>query len=142
MNRLQQVMIVMGCLITAATTSADEDKRQLVEMPEMMQQHMLSNMRDHLVALNEILHYLGSDQLDRASEVAEARLGMSSLERHGASHMARVMPDGMRKAGTEMHKAATHFALKAEEGELLSAYRALSGVTSACVACHSGYRIH
>jgi cytochrome c556 len=51
------------------------------------------------------------------------------------------MPDGMRQAGTAMHKAASHFALKAQEGDAIPAYKALSDVTSACVACHSVYRV-
>ena len=34
---------------------ADGDARQLVMLPDIVQQHMLSNMRDHLVAINEIL---------------------------------------------------------------------------------------
>jgi hypothetical protein len=120
---------------------ADEDSRQLVDLPEMMQQHMMSNMRDHLVALNEILINMVNGDLDKAAEVAESRLGMSSLELHGASHMAKFMPEGMRQVGTSMHKAASRFALKAEEGEALAAYSTLSEVTSACVTCHSGYRI-
>ncbi len=102
----------------------------------------MSNMRDHLAAIDEILVYLGNGELDKAAETAEYRLGMSSLESHGASHMAGFMPQGMRLAGTSMHRAASRFALKAQEGEVLSAYRALSEITSACVACHSGYRVN
>jgi len=120
---------------------AEDDTRQLVELPEMMQQHMMSNMRDHLVAINEILENMASDELDKAAEIAESRLGMSSLKSHGASHMAKFMPKGMRKAGTSMHKAASRFAIKAQEGEALPAYKAFTEVTSACVACHTGYRI-
>ena len=120
---------------------ASGDNRIAVELPAMMQQHMLSNMRDHLAAINEILAFLGNDQLDEAAETAEQRLGMSSLQSHGASHMAGFMPEGMRQAGTSMHKAASRFALKAQEGDALTAYRALTDITAACVACHSGYRI-
>ena len=54
---------------------------------------------------------------------------------------AQFMPEGMRQAGTGMHRAASRFALKAQEGDELPAYAALSEITSACVACHSGYRI-
>jgi hypothetical protein len=107
----------------------------------MMQQHMMANMRDHLMAFNEMLASMEKSELDKAAEIAEHRLGMSSLELHGASHMAKFMPEGMRQAGTNMHKAASRFALKAQEGELLPAYRMLTEITSACVACHSSYRI-
>ena len=46
---------------------------------KMMQQHMMSNMRDHLSAINEILIYMAKDDLDQAADIAESRLGMSSL---------------------------------------------------------------
>lgn len=130
------VLIVMSPLLTA-----DEDRRELVELPEMMQKHMLQNMRDHLKTINEILIYLSTNQMDKAANIAEKRIGMSSLDLHGAAHMGKFMPKGMRQAGTNMHKAASRFALKAEEGELLPAYKMLSEVTSTCVACHSAYRI-
>lgn len=120
---------------------AENDSRQMVELPEMMQQHMMSNMRDHLAAINEILLHMSSGELDQAAEIAEQRLGMSSLGSHGANHMAKFMPQGMRSAGTRMHKAASRFSVIAGEGELLPAYQVLSEVTSACVACHTGYRI-
>ena len=101
----------------------------------------MSNMRDHLLAINEILSYMGNGDPDMAAEVAEQRLGMSSLQSHGASQMAKYMPEGMRQAGMSMHRAASRFAMKAQEGELLPAYKSLSEVTSACVACHAAYRI-
>lgn len=134
--------ILITLLVSTSTLSfAADDTRQFVKLPEMMQQHMMSNMRDHLVVINEILLYLGNNEMDKAAEVAEQRLGMSSLGTHGASHMAGFMPEGMRKAGTAMHKKASHFALKAQEGDLIPAYKSLSQVTSSCVACHSAYRI-
>ena len=121
---------------------AEEDKRVLVKMPKMMQEHQLTNMRDHLKAIDEILMSMGKDDLDKAADIAESRLGMSSLSTHGASHMAKVIPKEMGAIGTSMHKAASRFALKAQEGDALSAYKALQGVTAACVACHAGYRTH
>lgn len=140
--RKHYILIIAALTVYMPGISASSnDQRVLVELPEMMQQHMLSNMRDHLVAINEILVYLGNDELDKASETAEYRLGMSSLESHGAAHLSQFMPEEMRQAGTSMHKAASRFSLKAQEGEVLSAYKALSDITSACVACHSGYRI-
>ena len=131
-----------GLLATLpAVPAALADDRVAVELPQMMREHMLANMRDHLAAINEILVYLGSGELDRAAETAEYRLGMSSLESHGASHMAKFMPQAMREAGTAMHQAASRFARTAQEGDAPTAYRALADVTAACVACHSGFRV-
>jgi soluble cytochrome b562 len=138
-NNFLVFALIITCL--PGDSSASNDERISVEIPQMMQQHMLSNMRDHLAAINEILVNLSNDELDKAAEIAEYRLGMSSLETHGASHMAKFMPEGMRLAGTAMHKAASRFALKAQEGDILVAYKALSEITSACVACHSGYKV-
>lgn len=68
----------------------------------MMQQHMLGNMRDHLLALTEIQEALAAGAFDRAADIAETRIGMSSLDSHGASHMAPHMPQGMRDIGTPL----------------------------------------
>ena len=141
MKKLIIAILLIVLLLTSSTSIAAEDSRQLVELPEMMQQHMMKNMRDHLVAINEILINIANDELEKAADVAEYRLGMSSLDSHGASHMAKFMPEGMRQVGTSMHRAASRFALKVQEGDLSPAYNALSQVTSACVTCHSGYRI-
>jgi hypothetical protein len=134
-------IVILTTLLFINSSYAAEDKRQFVKLPEMMQQHMMANMRDHLKAINEILLNMENGELDKAAEIAESRLGMSSLDLHGAGHMAGFMPQGMRQAGTSMHKAASRFARKLEEGDALAAYKSLSKVTSACVACHAGYRI-
>ena len=123
-----------------ATTAAD-DARQLVDLPERMQTHMLANMRDHMTATHEILDNMGRGESDVAAEIAENRLGMSSHRSHGSHHMGKRMPESMARIGRSMHKAASRFALRAEEGDPLPAYQALSEVTAACVACHAGYRI-
>jgi hypothetical protein len=141
MNRIQFLFLAALVAGLPGNSVASDDTRVPVELPEMMQQHMLANMRDHLTAINEILVYLGSGEMDKAADIAEYRLGMSSLQSHGASHMSKFMPEGMREAGNMMHKAASRFALKAQEGDAISAYKALTDITSACVACHAGYRI-
>ena len=133
--------VLVAALPTPAADPEDVDSRQWVKLPAPMQAHMLANMRDHLAALNEILVSMARGDLDAAAETAESRLGMSALEAHGARHMAPFMPEGMRRSGTAMHRAASRFARKAQEGDPLPAYRALAEVTSACVACHAGYRI-
>ena len=111
-----------------------------------MRAHTLDNMRDHLLALAEIQEALSRSQYDQASEIAEQRLGMSSLKRHGAHEVAQFMPKGMQEAGTAMHRSASQFATVAKDasvnGDLKPALAALARVNQTCVACHAGDRLH
>lgn len=118
------------------------DKRTKVDLPDMMKTHMLGNMRDHLQALSEIQTALAKGRMDKAGEIAETRIGMSSMESHNAAHMAPFMPRGMQEIGTEMHHAASRFAMITSEGNLSKALDGLSKVTEQCVACHMNYRVN
>ena len=137
------VLIVIGSLFSPVVAA---DDRQFVQLPDMMREHMLRNMRDHLLALEEITRHLSSQQYDMAAEIAEQRLGMSSLESHGASHMGKFMPEEMSAIGTNMHRAASRFALAARDAELAGglnkAFSALSEVMQQCVACHTSFKVH
>jgi len=145
MKRLLAIGVV-AVTCCASAVAQDGDARQLVKMPDPMRQHMLTNMRDHLLAITEIQRALGSGEFQRAADIAEKRIGVSSLALHGASHMAPFMPKPMQDIGTQMHKAASQFALVAQEtgadGNVTRAIGNLSKVTEQCVACHAAYRSH
>jgi hypothetical protein len=127
---------------TSTMDARTGDARTKVDLPDMMKTHMLGNMRDHLQALSEIQTALANGQLDKAGDIAESRIGMSSLASHDAAHMAPFMPQGMQDIGTEMHHAASRFAMTSSEGDLPRALDALSRVTAQCVACHMSYRVN
>jgi hypothetical protein len=131
----------------AAKSATDRgDSRQLVSFPEPMRMHTLENMRDHLLALQEINFALAKSDFDGAARIAEQRLGMSSLERHGAAHVARYMPREMQAIGTQMHRSASRFALDAQSAgvsnDVRPALAALGAVMQQCVACHAAFRLH
>ena len=121
------------------------DPRVLVQFPKMLRTHTLANMRDHLLALAEIQDQLARGAYDKASDIAEQRLGMSSLGLHGAHDVAKFMPQGMQAAGTAMHRSASQFAIVAKDasvtGDLKGSVAALVRVSQTCVACHAAYRI-
>lgn len=121
------------------------DPRVMVQFPEMLRTHTLANMRDHLLALAEIQDQLARGAYDKASDIAEQRLGMSSLGLHGAHDVAKFMPQGMQAAGTAMHRSASQFAIVAKDasvtGDLKGSLAALARVSQTCVACHAAYRI-
>jgi hypothetical protein len=135
------LLAVFSLLFLASMNAvADEDPRTKVVFPEMMKIHMLGNMRDHLLSLHEIEDALARGDLDKAGDVAETRLGMSSLEAHHAAQMAPYMPKPMQDIGTAMHHAASRFAITVKEGDIRHSLEALSKVTQQCVACHAAYR--
>lgn len=135
-------------LLSVPLANAADDERELVELPEMMQEHMLSNMRDHLRTLEEILAALAEGEANKAGEIAEARLGMSSLGLHGAAHMAPFMPEPMQAMGTELHHAASRFVIAVQNADMENSetsqraiFSALRDIGAACNACHSAYRL-
>ncbi len=95
-------LLMMTAMLLAAfgvSRTYAQDARQLVKLPEPMQEHMLSNMRDHLASLNKIIGDVADGKFDEATKVAEQRLGMSSLPAHDAAHMAPFFPKPMQDWG-------------------------------------------
>jgi hypothetical protein len=121
------------------------DARVPVRFPDDLRRHTLANMRDHLATLQQIEQALARGEYDRAAEISERRLGLSSLELHGAHDVAQYMPGAMQDIGTGMHKAASRFSIAATNagasGDVRNALEALSAVTAQCVACHTAYRL-
>ena len=128
-----------------SSTSNDQDKREFVRFPNALREHTLSNMRDHLLALQEIQLHLGLGHNDIAAKIAESRLGMSSLSLHGAAEVAKYMPQGMQDAGTAMHHAASRLAIVVQDaavtGDSKPVFTGMADLTAQCVGCHAGYRL-
>lgn len=122
------------------------DARQLVRFPPAMRAHMLANMRDHLRTLAQIQAHLAVGRYRGASELAEQRLGMTSLKAHDARALSHYMPARMRALGMALHRHASEFALAAQTveatGEPAPALAALARTMETCVACHATYRVH
>ena len=128
-----------------SSTSNDQDKREFVRFPDALREHTLSNMRDRLLALQEIQLHLGLGHNDIAAKIAESRLGMSSLSLHGAAEVAKYMPQGMQDAGTAMHHAASRLAIVVQDaavtGDSKPVFTGMADLTAQCVGCHAGYRL-
>jgi hypothetical protein len=124
---------------------SNPDSRVEVSYPPMMYEHTLANMRSHLGTLNKINEHLALGEFQMAALLAEQKLGMSSLGDHGAHEASKYMPKGMAQIGTQMHRAASQFAVVAQDASVTydyaSALKALGKVTNSCVACHAAYKL-
>lgn len=119
--------------------------REQVELPEFAAVHLKATMRDHLEALERVTRLLSEGNFDKAADIAEQRLGMSSVEIHYEKHVGKYMPREMRLLGTRMHEAATSFAASARRAETTGEagdglFSALADVMEGCTACHKHYR--
>lgn len=115
------------------------ETRVTVDFPHDIKMRMLQAMRGHLESIHLIQQALAEGDHDRAVEVAETRMGLSSLDAHNV-RQAPYMPEPMRSLGLQMHSASSRFAVTAREGDLAKALGRLSDVTASCVACHAIYR--
>ncbi|MBI3523042.1 MAG: hypothetical protein HY066_00725 [Betaproteobacteria bacterium] len=153
-NHTAFILTLLAAAVTPASFGLTVEHRHdhaagtgpvLVHFPQQLRDHTLANMRDHLSALAEIQGYIAAHRYDSAAEIAEQRLGMSSLKLHGAHEVAKYMPKGMQDVGSAMHRAASKFALTAQESavdhDMGKSVAALATLTQACVACHAGYRL-
>lgn len=126
-------------------TPGPADTREAVRIPAPLAQHMLANMRDHLLTLQHLTEALAKGDTNTAAKLAEERLGMSSLSLHGSHDVAPYMPEGMQAAGTAMHRAASRFAIAAQDagatGDVKPALAALAEIVTQCNACHAGYKL-
>ena len=143
LTRLLLAVAGLACAASAFPEDLTTDDRQLVEMPAQTQEMMRQKMQDHLTVLSQIIAYLADNDLPAAAEIAEQRLGMSSMGKHRGTGMGpgKFMPKEMKQIGRGMHQAASRLADAADRGDLADSYSALQGVVASCAACHSGFRI-
>lgn len=132
-------LVMLSGLITFAAVA--EETRTPIDFPPPMQAHMLSNMRDHLAALSEANELAAAGRWDEAADAVETRIGMSSMEAHGAAHMAPLMPPAMRAYGNDMHQAASRLARTLQEADPMAVMAGMGDLLKRCNACHDNYRL-
>ena len=98
MKKNLNIIAVTLFLFSISLSAAEAETRLFVKFPEHLQQKMMSNMRDHMAALNEILECMAYDELDKAADIAEHRLGLGARHAHDTGSLAKYMTPGMREA--------------------------------------------
>lgn len=149
MRFLKQIALAF-CLVIVGTLSAtaDEDTRTLVMLPDNIEKKMLANMRDHIRALDDVIHAVQAEEYDKAESIAESRLGWSSLVRQGDQEVAKHWPEPMQKMADQMYRSASNFVIVSQNASVEDSKEgyqkviaALGEVTSACRGCHEAYRV-
>ena len=148
-NKNYALIIFVSLMVSITTNAGDmEDKRTFVELPSEIEMQLLINMRDHVGALDDMLHAVRDDEFDKAQSIAEMRLGWSSFIRDENYEIAKHLPKPMKVMAEQMYNAGSNFvviarnlAVEENTDNYDKLIGALSNLTATCRSCHESYRI-
>ena len=116
------------------------DTRTPVPLLPMMANHQKQNMRDHLVAVQEIVAGVGANDFD-AIEKASRRIGYSEQMGQMCSHMGAGAP-GFTEQALTFHHTADKIGDAAHSHDMKVVLSALSETMATCTGCHAAFKQH
>lgn len=118
--------------------TADLDKRAPVPLLAQMANHQKQNMRDHLVAVQEIISALGRDDF-AAIEQAAGRIGYSDQMGQMCTHMGAGAP-GFAEQSIGFHKTADGILEAARRRDRGAVIQTLDATLKTCTGCHEQWK--
>jgi hypothetical protein len=103
-----------------------------------MAHHQKQNMRDHLLAVQEIV-VAASNEDYPAIERAAARIGFSEQMGKMCSHMGSGAP-GFTERALAFHHTADTITSSARQRDRGAVLRSLGATLEACTGCHASFR--
>ena len=130
---------------SARATSAQEsldglDLRTPVPLLPMMAHHQKQNMRDHLVAVQEIIVAMSTSDYTGV-ERAASRIGFSDQMGRMCSHMGAGAP-GFTDMALTFHRTADTVAEAARKKDKDAVLIALGRTIAKCTGCHAAFKQH
>lgn len=123
---------------SAAQALDDMDSRAPVPLLPRMALHQKQSMREHLVAVQEIVAAIARDDL-AAVERAARSIGFSEAMGQMCSHMGAGAP-GFTEQALAFHHTADGIAAAARDGDRSAVLSALSATLGTCTSCHAAWK--
>jgi hypothetical protein len=114
------------------------DLRRAVPLLPMMANHQKQNMRDHLVAVQEIAAGLAVGDF-AGVEQAAARIGFSESMGQMCTHMGAGAP-GFAEQAIEFHRTADRVTKAARERDARGVLSELAATLQTCTSCHAVWK--
>lgn len=114
------------------------DDRTPVPLLPMMAQHQKQNMRDHLVAVQEITSAVARNDFE-AVGTAVKRIGYSEQMGRMCEHMGSAAP-GFTELALEFHHRADAIAAAAKTQDSAAVSSALAETLTVCTTCHARFK--
>jgi len=124
---------------TTAVESLDKmDTRRPVPLLPMMANHQKQNMRDHLLAVQEIVAALATDDYP-AIATAASRIGFSEQMGRMCTHMGAGAP-GFTEQALAFHHTADGITAAAKARDRARVLTEFSATLQTCTACHASWK--
>jgi len=114
------------------------DTRAPVPLLPMMANHQKQNMRDHLVAVQEIVAALATDDF-AAVERAAGRIGFSEQMGQTCTHMGAGAP-GFTEMALNFHRTADGISAGARDRDRARVMTELGATLQTCTSCHAAWK--
>jgi hypothetical protein len=114
------------------------DTRTPVPLAPAMANHQKQNMRDHLLAVHDIVAALATSDFS-AAERAAGRMGYSQQMEQMCHHMGAGTPAFTEVAMTFHHTADT-IGAAAKRGDTGAVLAALGNTLASCTGCHATFK--
>ena len=114
------------------------DQRTPIPLLPMMANRQKANMRDHLVAVQEIMAALAKDDL-AAVATAAGKMGFSDQMGQMCQHMGMAAP-GFTDQALGFHRQADKVAVAARAGDKAAVVTELNTTLTTCTGCHARWK--
>lgn len=113
------------------------DTRISLGVSAEMKQHQLSNMREHLAAINSIIGLLSENRFEEASKIARTKLGLNPEMQKMCSSFGN---EKFTALGMAFHQSGDDLGDALKTKDVNTSLRALNKTMQYCVECHAVYR--
>jgi hypothetical protein len=124
--------------MTAAESLDEMDARRPVPLLPMMANHQKQNMRDHLLAVQDIVAALATEDYP-AMEKAAGRIGFSEQMGQMCAHMGAGAP-GFTEQALAFHHTADRITAAAKARDRGRVLAELAATLQTCTACHAVWK--
>lgn len=114
------------------------DQRRPLPLLPMMAHHQKANMRDHLVAVRDVVAATANRDFAQVVEAAK-RIGYSEAMGRMCEHMGAAAP-GFSEQALAFHHSADRIAEAAKSEDSAAVLAALGETLSRCTGCHAAYK--
>lgn len=123
-----------------AVSKSSPDPRQNLQLTPSERAEFLSEMRNMLFSVQQILEGIGTSDRDKITNAA--KLSGNRMARATPAAVRSKMPESFRDLGGATHMMFEELAIRADSDEMDMLASDAGKLLGKCLACHAKFRVH